>query len=137
MIFTLAAKELKALFISPLAWLVLVLFQFIIGFSFLKRLDGYLQMQPQLALLPVVVTIRVTLLARLLENRSATLAAVADQLEYSSAQSFGRHVRMLLGIGAAQFRREYDAERMVARFRDDLVVPYAQRLRRFAPLGRV
>ncbi|MGH8600401.1 MAG: ABC transporter permease [Burkholderiales bacterium] len=52
MIFTLAAKELKALFISPLAWLVLVLFQFILGFSFLKRLDGYMQMQPQLALLP-------------------------------------------------------------------------------------
>lgn len=75
--------------------------------------------------------------ARLLENRSATLAAAADQLEYSSAQSFGRHVRMLLGIGAAQFRREYDAERMLARFRDELVAPYAPRLRRFAPLGRV
>ncbi|GLC24581.1 hypothetical protein rosag_10940 [Roseisolibacter agri] len=75
--------------------------------------------------------------ARLLENRSATLAAAADQLEYSSAQSFGRHVRMLLGIGAAQFRREYDAERMLARFRDELVAPHAARLRRFAPLGRV
>lgn len=75
--------------------------------------------------------------ARLLENRSATLAAVADQLEYSSAQSFGRHVRMLLDLSAAEFRRTHDAERMLARFREDLVVPYRDRLRCFVPLGRV
>jgi AraC-like DNA-binding protein len=75
--------------------------------------------------------------ARLLENRSATLAAVADELEYSSPQSFGRHVRMLLGVGAAEFRRTYDAARMLALFREELVVPYRERLRRFVPLGRV
>ncbi|MGZ8378224.1 MAG: helix-turn-helix domain-containing protein [Gemmatirosa sp.] len=75
--------------------------------------------------------------ARLLENRGATLAAAADQLEYSSAQSFGRHVRMLLGVGAADFRRSYDAARMVALFREELVLPYRERLRRFVPLGRV
>jgi AraC-like DNA-binding protein len=80
---------------------------------------------------------RLTRAARLLENRAATLAAVADQLEYSSAQSFGRHVRMLLGIGAAEFRRTFDAERMLALFREELVIAYRDRLRRFVPLGRV
>ncbi len=49
MIFTIAAKELKALFASPLAWIVLTLMQILIGFGFLKRLDDFLQIQPQLA----------------------------------------------------------------------------------------
>ena len=48
MIFTIAAKELKALFASPLAWMVLATVQLIAGFAFLKRLDDFLQIQPQL-----------------------------------------------------------------------------------------
>lgn len=48
MIFTIAGKELKALFASPLAWLVLTILQFILGYAFLKRLDDFLQLQPQL-----------------------------------------------------------------------------------------
>lgn len=52
MIFTIAGKELKALFASPLAWVVLTGMQIIIGFGFLKRLDDFLQIQPQLARMP-------------------------------------------------------------------------------------
>ena len=48
MIFTIAAKELKALFASPLAWMVLTVLQLICAFAFLKRLDDFLQIQPQL-----------------------------------------------------------------------------------------
>lgn len=48
MIFTIAAKELKGLFASPLAWIVLTLLQFVLGYVFLKRLDDFLQIQPQL-----------------------------------------------------------------------------------------
>ena len=48
MVFTIAAKELKTLFASPLAWLVLCAVQVIIGYAFLKRLDDFLQVQPQL-----------------------------------------------------------------------------------------
>jgi ABC-2 type transport system permease protein len=48
MIFTIAAKELKALFASPLAWMVLTAVQIIAGYAFLKRLDDFLQIQPQL-----------------------------------------------------------------------------------------
>ena len=47
MIFTIAGKELKALFASPLAWVVLTVTQAIIAFAFLRRLDDFLQMQPQ------------------------------------------------------------------------------------------
>ena len=41
MIFTIAGKELKALFASPLAWVVLTVMQIILGYSFLKRLDDF------------------------------------------------------------------------------------------------
>lgn len=74
--------------------------------------------------------------ARLLENRGATLAGVADRLDYSSAQSFGRHVRLLLGVSAAEFRRSYDAERMLALFGRELIEPFRERLRDFHPFGR-
>ncbi|MCW5604313.1 MAG: ABC transporter permease subunit [Burkholderiales bacterium] len=48
MIFTIAVKELKALFASPLAWMVLTVMQIIMGYGFLKRLDDFLQIQPRL-----------------------------------------------------------------------------------------
>jgi ABC-2 type transport system permease protein len=49
MILTIAGKELKSLFASPLAWLVLCVVQVIIAYAFLRRLDEFLQLQPQLA----------------------------------------------------------------------------------------
>src|SRR5262245_24570371 len=52
MIFTIAAKELKALFASPLAWVVLCVMQIIAAYAFLRRLDDFLQMQPQIATMP-------------------------------------------------------------------------------------
>jgi ABC-2 type transport system permease protein len=48
MIFTIAGKELKALFASPLAWVVLTFMQIVLGYSFLRRLDDFLQIQPRL-----------------------------------------------------------------------------------------
>ena len=48
MIFTIAAKELKALFASPLAWMVLTVVQLVGGYAFLKRIDDFMQVQPQL-----------------------------------------------------------------------------------------
>ena len=48
MIFTIAGKELKSLFASPLAWMVLTVVELVTGWAFLKRLDDFLQVQPQL-----------------------------------------------------------------------------------------
>ena len=52
MIFTIAGKELKALFASPLAWVVLTFVQVMLAFGFLKRLDDFMQVQPQLVQMP-------------------------------------------------------------------------------------
>jgi len=49
MIFTIAGKELKALFASPLAWVVLTVMQLIVGYAFLRRLDDFLQLHSQLS----------------------------------------------------------------------------------------
>ena len=52
MIFTLAGKELKALFLSPMAWAILAVVQAIIAYFFLIYLDYFVQIQPQLTTLP-------------------------------------------------------------------------------------
>lgn len=49
MIATLAGKELRSLFASPLAWIVLAALQFILAWVFLMRLDAFLELQPRLA----------------------------------------------------------------------------------------
>ena len=52
MILTIAGKALKALFASPLAWVVLTFMQLVLAFGFLKQLDDFMQIQPQLIRVP-------------------------------------------------------------------------------------
>lgn len=77
---------------------------------------------------------RLTRAARLFENPGFSVANVANHLDYSSPQSFGRHVRTLLRLTAVEFRQRYDGEGMLQRFRDELVLPHLATLRRFTPL---
>lgn len=49
MILSIAARELKALFLSPLAWSILAVVQFILAYLFLAQIDTYMQFAPQLA----------------------------------------------------------------------------------------
>lgn len=49
MIFTIAARELRSLFLSPLAWAILAVVQFILAYLFLAQIDAYLALQPRLA----------------------------------------------------------------------------------------
>lgn len=50
MIFTIARKEFRSLFAAPSTWVILGALQFIFAWFFLARLDAYLQVQAQLAL---------------------------------------------------------------------------------------
>ena len=72
--------------------------------------------------------------AQLFENPGLSVANVANRLEYSSPQSFGRHIRGLIQLTAVEFRQKYDGEGMLQRFREELVVPHLPILRSFAPL---
>lgn len=49
MIFTIAGRELRSLFLSPLAWAILAVVQFILAYLFLSQIDAYLAVQPRLA----------------------------------------------------------------------------------------
>lgn len=49
MIRIIVRKELRGLFSSPLAWIVLAVLQIILAWVFLMRLDAFLELQPRLA----------------------------------------------------------------------------------------
>jgi AraC-like DNA-binding protein len=78
---------------------------------------------------------RLTRAAQLFENPGLSVANVANRLDYSSPQSFGRHVRGLIHLSAMEFRQKYDGEGMLQRFREELILPYLRVLRNFAPLS--
>lgn len=78
---------------------------------------------------------RLVCAARIFENPGLSIAVVSNELDYSSPQAFGRHVRGLLGMSATCFRERYDGEGMLQTFRDALVLPYASALRQFDPLA--
>lgn len=48
MVFTLAAHELRRLFLSPLAWAVLAVVEFILAWMFLAQIELFMQWQPRL-----------------------------------------------------------------------------------------
>lgn len=73
--------------------------------------------------------------AALFEDQGLAIADVAYRLEFSSPQSFGRHVRASLGITTGEFRRRFPFPVALARMVDELVVPHAARWRVFHPLA--
>jgi AraC-like DNA-binding protein len=75
--------------------------------------------------------------AQRLEDTHRSIADVAVSLDYSSPQSFGRHVNLVLGITASAFRTTYDCEGMYRRFCDEVITPYHTPLCRFRPLRAV
>jgi len=54
--------------------------------------------------------------ARLFENPGLSVARVANHLDYSSPQSFGRHVRTVMKMSPVKFRSTYDGQGMLQFF---------------------
>jgi ABC-2 type transport system permease protein len=48
MIWVIARREFGAMFLSPLAWVILAVIQTILGYMFLTNLDNFFVLQPQL-----------------------------------------------------------------------------------------
>jgi AraC-like DNA-binding protein len=74
--------------------------------------------------------------ARLFENPGLSVADVANHLDYSSPQSFGRHVKSMLAINATDFRRRYSGHEMLRYFRETLVLPHMPVLLHLRPLAQ-
>lgn len=73
--------------------------------------------------------------AHLFQSGGLSVSDVSHRLEYSSPQSFGRHLHVLLGITACEFRRRYPFDTAVGRFRAAHFTPFRARLRAFHPFG--
>jgi len=71
--------------------------------------------------------------ARLFENPGLSVARVANHLDYSSPQSFGRHVRTVMKMSPVKFRSTFDGQGMLQFFRRELVLPYVDVLCVFRP----
>lgn len=76
---------------------------------------------------------RLIRVARLFENPGLSVARVANHLDYSSPQSFGRHVRTVMHMSPVKFRTTYDGQGMLQFFRTELVLPYVDVLCTFRP----
>ncbi len=72
--------------------------------------------------------------AALLEIPGFSVADVAYRLEYSSPQSFGRHVRAGVGVTATEFRRRYTLGATLDDYIERLIAPYRATFRAFHPL---
>src|SRR5215211_80312 len=79
--------------------------------------------------------IRLLHAAFLFETAGLSVAAVAFRLEYSSPQSFGRHLRAMLGLTASEFRRRFPFASALARFVELMVSPYISIWREFHPIA--
>jgi AraC-like DNA-binding protein len=71
-----------------------------------------------------LASVRLLHAAHLLEAPGRSIADVAYRMEYSSPQSFGRHIRAMLGITSLEFRRRYPFPTALARFLELMIVPY-------------
>ncbi len=83
-----------------------------------------------------LAAIRLVHASLLFERPGYTVADVAYRLEYSSPQSFGRHVRALMGITTTELRARFPFEAALKRFVEVMILPYRDTLQRFRPLGR-
>jgi AraC-like DNA-binding protein len=71
--------------------------------------------------------------AKLFENPGLSVASVANYLNYSSPQSFGRHIRTVMKMSPVVFRESYDGAGMLQHFRNELILPYVEVLKSFRP----
>jgi ABC-2 type transport system permease protein len=80
MILTIAARELRSLFLSPLAWAVLAVVQFILAYIFLSQVDNYLVWQPRLAAVESAPGVADLVIAPLFADAAIVLLLVAPLL---------------------------------------------------------
>jgi len=82
-----------------------------------------------------LAAIRLLHAAHLFETAGLSVADVAYRLEYSSPQSFGRHLRAMLGVTALEFRRRFPFPLALERFVELMIEPYREVWREFHPMA--
>ena len=76
MILTIAARELRSLFLSPLAWSILAVTLFILAYLFLSQIEAYINLQPRLAALEGAPGVADIVVAPLLADAAIVLLLI-------------------------------------------------------------
>lgn len=84
MIFTIAARELRSLFLSPLAWSILAVTQFIMAWLFLAQIETWLTLQPRLAAIEGAPGVADIVVAPLLANAAIVLLLITPLITMRS-----------------------------------------------------
>jgi AraC-like DNA-binding protein len=82
-----------------------------------------------------LVAVRLCHAAQLFDEGELTIADVAYRMDYASPQSFGRHLRVVLGITPSEFRSRFPFCTVLQRFLDQFVKPYKSTWKTFRPLA--
>lgn len=82
-----------------------------------------------------LAAVRLLHAAHLFEAGGLSVADVSYRLEYSSPQSFGRHLRTMLGITSSEFRQRFPFPLALERFVALMLAPYVSIWRDFHPLA--
>ncbi len=80
MAFTIAGRELRSLFISPLAWSILAVVQLILGYMFLTQLDLFMALQSRLLGVEGAPGVTEIVVVPLLGNAAVVLLLVVPML---------------------------------------------------------
>lgn len=82
-----------------------------------------------------LVAVRLCHAAKLFDEGDLSIADVAYRLDYASPQSFGRHLRVVLGITPSEFRTRFPFCAVLGRFLDRFVRPFKETWKEFRPLA--
>ena len=78
---------------------------------------------------------RLVYAAALFETSGFSISDVAYRLDFSSPQSFSRHLKALLGVTAGEFRQRFPFDVALLRYLDLLIVPYREAWRALHPFN--
>jgi ABC-2 type transport system permease protein len=80
MALTIAGRELRTMFLSPLAWSILAVIQIILAYMFLAQIDWFLMMQPRMASMEDAPGVTDLIVAPLFGNAGVILLLVTPLL---------------------------------------------------------
>ncbi len=100
MIFTIAFKDLKSLFSSPLAWTILAVLNLVAAYLFLSQVDAFIAIQPQLVQLANPPGITEVIVAPLFGGAAMVLLMVVPIISMRLLSEERRHQTLALLISA-------------------------------------
>ena len=100
MIATIAKREFKSFFLSPLAWCLLAIVQFVTAYLFLSQVEAFNLIQPRLAKLSNAPGIADVIIAPLFGNVAIILLLITPLLTMRSISEERRNKTLALLLSA-------------------------------------